>query len=287
MYDLYDDARIDYLELWFNNDPTYVQGTVMPMLASFQDDLPPEKQSMSKEWNMVVVKRKDGGTGYKLSVWGWLATSVAHNMPPAWLKRLRRADMRYKTIYLDVERIRGLQAYLVMHPIKRLQVLTFNTPVSMKTDQRDVGGFGVRLGSRKSDQHIAIYKRGVEPIAIEFRLRGRKLAELCEAEYQHSLMGDASKVRFNLRNAMECALAERWQTLFGTDNYQGAPAQWEQMGAQLTMLEEAFDVSEFTQAEEWFAGLSEEEQAEWQDDTFEPTPKGLHEPGNHEQGNKA
>lgn len=120
-------------------------------------------RSMSPEMETTVIE-----------IWGEWAGLVRSLPFPEWGRFLRRFDVR--AIVWDADK----EAVLAVG--QRLQrgncgynVEVFNSKPASKRMGRDRGGVGFRVGSRKSDLCMVIYKRSNEPVAIEYRYQAHAL----------------------------------------------------------------------------------------------------------------
>lgn len=170
---------IDYLKIyWPRHADTNGQTTVDEILTIARRGhaiLNPKKE----QWVFKVMSGKDGkDANFCVEVWGETANYVAQSLPLVhWLKVNRidlRRTLRQRT---DVE-MRAFQRRALRMGAKGRNMTILNSKARTKTDSRDVGGQGVVYGSRKSDSHAVIYKRGSELPAVEFRLSGPNCRQL-------------------------------------------------------------------------------------------------------------
>lgn len=125
-------------------------------------------RSMSPDMETTVIE-----------IWGEWAGLVRSLPFPEWGRFLRRFDVR--AIVWDADK----EAVLAVG--QRLQrgdcgynVEVFNSKPASKRMGRDRGGIGFRVGSRKSDLCLVVYKRSHEPVAIEYRAQAHVLRTAVE-----------------------------------------------------------------------------------------------------------
>jgi hypothetical protein len=90
---------------------------------------------------------------------------------------LKRVDVRAILWDADEEAVLAL-GQSIQRNETAYNVEVFNSRPASKREGRDRGGKGFRVGSRKSDLCIVVYKRTGEPTAIEYRFQGQMLREV-------------------------------------------------------------------------------------------------------------
>jgi hypothetical protein len=123
-----------------------------------------------------------------IEIWGEWAGLVRSLPFSEWGRFLRRFDVR--AIVWDADK----EAVLAVG--QRLQrgncgynIEVFNSKPASKRMGRDRGGVGFRVGSRKSDLCLVVYKRSTEPVAVEFRAQAHVLRTAVEW-VQHYMKAD-------------------------------------------------------------------------------------------------
>lgn len=114
-----------------------------------------------------------------LEVWGEWAGLVSSLPFDAWAPALKRFDVRGIQWDADGQSVLDVGQCLQRATIG-YNVEVFNSKSASKRMGRDRGGQGFRVGSRKSDLCLVVYKRGGEPTAVEFRFQGRILRRALE-----------------------------------------------------------------------------------------------------------
>lgn len=108
-----------------------------------------------------------------LEVWGEWA-GIVRLLPSTWGAYLKRFDARAIVWDADKEAVLAVGQRFQRSSVG-YNVEVFNSKPASKRLGRDRGGVGFRLGSRKSDLCIVVYKRATEPVAQEVRLSGQIL----------------------------------------------------------------------------------------------------------------
>lgn len=121
-----------------------------------------------------VCRHADGQWTYTYEIWGPLSAVVRFLDWNQWSKICHRLDIRWDTD-VTTSGIRALRDQLEQGGSGGRNVHTFNSRVRNKKDGRDSGGFGVAVGSHKSELRFSAYKRGSEKGACEFQLSGKRI----------------------------------------------------------------------------------------------------------------
>lgn len=264
--------RIDYLKIIIKTDAEEFQTRYQPMLNAINAGVVAAGGKQSK---LTVLKPDSTGlTRYVLEWYGPGAAAAVPLIPELWYNFLYRIDWREEVPEIEADDVRRIQAYVSVAPSGKTGTSTFSTRKANKTFQTDIGGLGVRWGSRKSDKHAVLYKRSGEYAAFEFRLQGRAAQQM-----------GAAAVEFALKDtewAIETVLSQFMSQLaraFLHSIYQFTePAQLmqlaDQAAEQMPMMFELPDNPELVAARAWWTSLTEQEQLDWQRSQFEETAKG-------------
>jgi len=132
-----------------------------------------------KDHKVTCMPPRNGGKPrYVVEVWGE-QTGLVRKLHHGWMAWLRRFDVRGIIWDADVKNVQALGQALQLGGTA-YNVETFNSKPASKRLGRDRGGVGFRIGSRKSDLCAVCYKRGGDPVALEFRFQGPTLRHLCQ-----------------------------------------------------------------------------------------------------------
>jgi hypothetical protein len=112
-----------------------------------------------------------------IEIWGeW--TGIVRSMPfPEWGRFLRRFDVRGIVWDADGDAVLAVGQRL-QRANCRYNVECFSSKPASKRKGRDRGGKGFRIGSRKSDVCLVVYKRAGEPVAQEYRMQAQVLRNM-------------------------------------------------------------------------------------------------------------
>lgn len=118
-----------------------------------------------------------------VEVWGEAAELVKKLDWDTWHGAVKRLDVR--AILWEVEEDAVLNTgQRLQRSVSSLNVEVFSSKPASKRLGRDRGGKGFRLGSRKSDVCVVVYKRTAEPAAQEFRFQGQALVNALRAVHE-------------------------------------------------------------------------------------------------------
>lgn len=266
--------RIDYLKFAVNQPHDLVQEEYAAEWSVRMGDSVSNWGHTGGTHMYVAAGKLPGQSSYIFEAWGEHADHLAYSLHQRWWRWLRRIDLRTDVPALNDIEMRRAAQYLLMRGVKCKTVYYMDTAPRRKTNQRDVGGIGLVLNSRKSAQHAVIYKRGYEPVAVEYRMQdvmaqelGRQIAEV------HGWMEDGMRYDAVIK-AMEESAGRFFEKTLG-----GSP------GDLLALADTAAVVSGLHQdalpgleeciaAEDQWAAMSDEEQTALQDVCWEPTPQG-------------
>lgn len=109
-----------------------------------------------------------------VEVWGEAAGLIERLPWHPWHEFVKRLDVR--AVLWEVEQDAVLYTgQRLQRNVSSLNVEVFSSKNASKRQGRDRGGKGFRVGSRKSDVCVVVYKRNQEPAAQEFRFQGQAL----------------------------------------------------------------------------------------------------------------
>ena len=266
--------RFDYVKLIFKVDAEMMQDDITPKVRSLLQNAKRHVPDCKDTWREHVIGAALNQRAYCFDVWGDLADYFLAELPASMWGNIYRADLRLTDDEITESRIQALQGYVMALPPKNISYNTFTTPGATKTDKRDVGGKGIRVGSRKSDHHLVVYKRRGGPGCIEYRLQGKA----CQTITRDLQQSEAYPNSYDRYDALFALMMGRMSKML--DNGFGAPTCVQLMNLadsctqQLNPAEALYEASEMADADAWAEGLSEEEQVSWQQSTFLPTAKG-------------
>jgi hypothetical protein len=110
-----------------------------------------------------------------VEVWGEAAGLISRLPWHPWHEFVKRLDVRATLWEVEEDAVLHTGQRLQRN-VSSLNVEVFSSKPASKRQGRDRGGKGFRLGSRKSDICVVVYKRTSEPAAQEFRFQGQSLA---------------------------------------------------------------------------------------------------------------
>lgn len=143
-------------------------------------------QELAKEWydtfdpargandaprsaNVGSVRRNQDGTYlYVFEAWGEASQNIYLLGPAQWAQHLDRLDVR-GPVTITREGIDRLYQHVSDHKAGRKNVSLFSSRTRSKRKGRDTGGYGIAIGSHKSNLRTTFYVRGTEPGAYEFQ----------------------------------------------------------------------------------------------------------------------
>lgn len=135
----------------------------------------PEFTDKDSGYNAMCVRAyKDGTYLYVYEAWGKLADNVVFMAWNPWHQFIERMDIRYET-EVSVDGVEAFRAHCNQFGTSGRNVQTFNSRARTKRNGRDAGGYGLAVGSHKSEFRMSAYKRGKEASAVEFQFRGKRL----------------------------------------------------------------------------------------------------------------
>lgn len=271
-------TRFDYVRIIFRIDHDAFQSAIIPQIRDVARKCRPHVENATTYKVAPLGHEANGGARFALDCWGEMADYFVLQMPVGWWDLVYRLDLRYSDLLITESAIAGLSAYYSTKEPGAVGINTFNTPGARKTDRRDVGGRGLRIGSRKSDKCIVVYKRRSENGAIEFRAQGKYakwLAQTALANTTTTRLGDVYAVAFAM---MEESMRGFLSSATGKSDYPDLVRWGEAYIKSVRFTETSADAKEELEADAWFQGLPEQEQMDLQAASWLPTAKGLHEP---------
>jgi hypothetical protein len=127
----------------------------------------------------IVRHLPDGRVMYSFEAWG-VDSNLCANLPwGAWAQYIVRMDARNEaTIARDG--IDRMYQHMRKNKVGSRNLQLFDSRARSKRNGRDTGGYGIAMGSHKSDLRMTMYVRGSENGAVEFQMQGPKLRRLVE-----------------------------------------------------------------------------------------------------------
>lgn len=216
----------------------------------------------------------DGLRRYCIEWYGDSAGHAVEMIPTHWYTVMYRIDLREQMELIEAADIQAMQAYVAVRPKGRTGTSSFHTRPATKNHMRDVGGVGLRFGSRKSDKHAVLYKRGRERSAFEFRLQGRASQELGREwtkVWENNV--DQTATAYLIRKLLEMR-AKYLNEVAGVADPNHLMQLADEANAYMPMMFDDTEKNEVAEANAWWTSLTEQEQLDWQRDNFKPTIKG-------------
>lgn len=272
-------TRFDYVRIIFRIDWDAFQAQIVPQVRLV------ERQCRAHVEDATTYTMAPLGTDaqdvarYALDVWGELADYFLLQMPVGWWDLVYRLDLRYSDPAITKSAVAGIGAFFTTKEPGPTGINTFNTPGARKNNKRDVGGRGIRIGSRKSDKHAVLYKRASEQGAFEFRVQGKYAKRLAQTALVNTTSDHLGAVYETAFGMMEAEAAMFLRNSTSKSNYLSLCEWGERYLSQVRFHETVADAKQEAEADEWAKGLPEQEQFDLQAASWVPTAKGLHEPG--------
>lgn len=265
--------RIDYLKLQFRVDSDILQSQVIPEIERIEGAaLDNIENARRGKWTTLYTKVKKQ-TIYIYEAWGLLADEIAKLLPQHRWGAVTRIDLRRELYNITPADMKWLQTFYSTHSVPKLGVNTFSTPQAFKTNQRDVGGIGIRFGSRKSDQHVVLYYRGKEGAAIEYRLQG-KTCDKVMSDLQNMWNYNPEIDQYGSAvNTLFYYLMEYTNKYLGVKTLTDFREISRACAVNFPLAQDDIDPEEVRRADDWWASLSEDTQRDWQQSTFDVTLK--------------
>ena len=153
-----------------------------------------------------------GGSGGRmgrrlvLESWGENCAKLIDHLDSGKAEYITRLDYRRELPAVERKHIEAYVARTAIQGKGRRNVQTFNSRPRQKTDTRDIGGFGVFIGSRKSDACTTAYQRGNETPAVEHRFQGHRAADIANDGIARAFDDDGTrKLSEHIMAALEYA----------------------------------------------------------------------------------
>lgn len=144
---------------------------------TWYDTFDPErgKDRAQRHANVQSVRRnRDGTFLYSFEAWGENAERIKQMPFEVWAPHLHRMDVR-GNVEITPGGIDRLYSYLTKHKAGSKNVSLFSSRKRSKRAGRDTGGYGIAIGSHKSNLRTTFYVRGSERGAYEFQCMGSLL----------------------------------------------------------------------------------------------------------------
>lgn len=185
-------------------------------------------------------------------------------IPAGWLDNLSRIDYRVPLLHTGDEDVKSFVQEMTLLQRGRRNIYTFNTKARQKTNSRDVGGFGVMVGSRKSNQYSVLYMRAAEMAAVEFRFQNQVAedigyharASIAQANEDGGELG----VIQALKSALQLPVKRELGKAFGVYEVQHLEQRMRSASYNMRQMQEALEWVETQQEADWWASLTQEEQ---------------------------
>lgn len=214
------------------------------------------------------------GSRYVVELVGPVAEYLKLIVPANWYTQLRRIDWRTEMKELTSKLISSAQAWAMLQEKGKRNISAFNSPSRIKTTSRDIGGRGLFLGSRKSDVHAAVYRRGSELGAYEFRLQNKLCRDLV-AEVAFGTSGNSlPEDLYRLYNFTANAEANLLSETIGVERPSFIPGRMAAIAEHMPELAEVPPYSQMAVEARHYEQKSVEEQADDQNCRWTPTEKG-------------
>lgn len=208
-----------------------------------------------------------------LDAWGDASRELIDLLDSGYMQYITRLDYRRVLPGVDKRGMAGYVTKMIMGRKSKRNIVTYNTNPRQKTDSRDVGGYGLTIGSRKSDSHTTAYVRGDEPAAIEHRFQGAKAQDIAaKAMIPAFDMEEPGNVSDHILSELRVAALVELNQATGYRNYETLAA--EMMGAadQMEMVKQSLDFSEDqAEADAWWETQTLEQQEDAQQAGYLPS----------------
>lgn len=211
-----------------------------------------------------------GRTRYVYEAWGKMADHLWELLPTVWVNALYRLDLREELAGISEDHIAALQTSISLGNKGAVNTFMLNSRPRKKTSTRDIGGRGVQFGSRKSDQHLVVYKRGNENAAVEYRMQNKKINELARSAYKCWQDNNISNVWQEIVANAHTARSSYLYKAMGVNTTPGLLGQLDLHLNRAKALRKAAQWEETDADRDYWASLTEEEQEDIQKETFWP-----------------
>lgn len=166
-------GRFDYVKCSMSLHTENASILAKQWYDTFEGEDRDDKSPRSAHVNSVRNNR-DGSFLYVFEAWGPACVNVTQLDFVTWGQALDRIDVRcdMEVTHNGVDR---MYQHLRKNKAGNRNVTLYNSKPRSKRSGRDTGGFGLAIGSHKSDMRITMYKRGSEKGAYEIQMAGKKL----------------------------------------------------------------------------------------------------------------
>lgn len=234
------EESIDYLKFVVPMDYDRAQHT----FAAIKDEMSKLNGALveKEDFKITVLngtEESGGRARYCIEFYG-TQTHYALLCVPAWFfSHLNRIDWRKETTKVMKTDVRAYCIERAGQQKGRRNTTLFNTKSRKKSHNRDVGGFGLLIGSRKSQSHSVVYQRGDEPTAIECRFQLDKAEEIgCTFEVAIA-EGDRQYRPTDLMNHIRVFVAAEIRQAFGYGSVPDVEIAINQAGHRARLIEDA------------------------------------------------
>lgn len=271
-------VRIDYLgfnvRLHPENSP-FILGTLLNSIRG--DDCNLVEGDSFALTEISPNADSDGRRRYKVEAWGEYSIELAALVPLEWFDDLSRVDVQAKLYGATRETVKADALMRFAGKKGARNVIPYDTKNRKKSNQRDVGGAGCSIGSRKSKRYTITCARADEVPYVETRAGGD-----CARDIGRTVLLTVDEKG---PNAWYDALVEACWQFYRTELHQATGLRSAE-GLKLAMddarererqMVKAMVWAEEEQEREWWESLSAEEQEEillqgWSPSTW-PGPK--------------
>ncbi len=153
---------------------------------------------------------------YEVDTYGAASDYLLARLPLSYLQFISRLDLRLETD-IAADRITPLVAYAERNQRGNRNISKYATRERAKTKGRHAGGVGMSVGSHKSDQRLAVYKKKGERGAIEIQVSGKALDSVIKQARATVAEGKGA----NVYDEIIAGLAARLQVLSQTIGFAG------------------------------------------------------------------
>lgn len=263
-------GRVDYLKLLFTVDYDEGQrigGQWTAMMENHREHI------MSGNFKLRVLeptKNSNGRNRLILVAWGQAADVMVRIIPLAWFPRIVRIDFREELLDRSEQAVLALGLKKMLEKKGRRNVALIKSKPREKTDERDIGGYGFSVGSRKSDFQVVVYKRGNERPAVEVRLQNKSAKQFAN-EYHHMASLMPEKDDYNsIMAELDYIASKQVHNATGAKFLFELNDQIDQAEKEMSAMMQAREWMAEPEEEEYFQSLTTEEQQDLQADGFVP-----------------
>lgn len=166
-------GRFDYVKASMSLHTENAQQLAKIWYDTFEGEDRNESSPRSAHVNSVR-NNSDGSRLYIFEAWGPASVMASLLDFRIWGEALDRVDVRCD---MDVTHngIDRMYQHLRRNKAGNRNVTLYTSKTRSKRSGRDTGGYGIAIGSHKSDMRVTMYKRGNERGAYEIQYAGKKL----------------------------------------------------------------------------------------------------------------